>query len=321
VPFLGVDPWRWQYFEGEPCPDDVVVPIDDATGWSLYPRHRWVYNKLLICETQGLAHGPHGTTPNRFPVFSKPIYNMRGMGTGSRVIASEEEYEASFQPGHMWMPLFTGAHVSTDVALAEGRIVWCRHTTGVTAPAGTFDYWTIHDKPKPALEAYLGEWLGRNLQGFTGIVNFETIGGRIIECHLRMSEQWLDLNGAGWLAAVVALYASGEWTFAAPPRRGYSVILFGDHGINWQINRAAVGAFLKIPGVSSIQITFDDEIPREAHAMPPGGFRLAIVNCWDLAVGKRVRSRLNALFGGLPNGSARESRPPQETSRPLRRLR
>ena len=51
-PYLGVDPWRWQYFEGEPCPDDVVVPIDDATGWTLYPRHRWVYNKLLICETQ-----------------------------------------------------------------------------------------------------------------------------------------------------------------------------------------------------------------------------------------------------------------------------
>ena len=57
--------------------------------------------------------------------------------------------------------------------------------------------------------------------------------------------------------------------------------------------------------------------------MPPGGFRLAIVNCWDLAVGKRVRSRLNTLFGGLPDGTVRESRVPHAASPPrhVRRLR
>jgi hypothetical protein len=296
MPFLGVDSWRWQYFADEPCPAETIVPIDDATAWNLHPGHRWVYNKMAICETQGFPNGPHGTMPPRFPVFSKPIYNMRGMGTGSRVIASAEEYEASLQPGHMWMPLFAGAHVSTDIALLDGTVVWCRHSTGVTGAQGMFDYWTVHAKPKPALEAYLAEWLRRNLRGFTGVANFETIGGRIIECHLRMSEQWLDLNGAGWLTAVVGLYTSGVWRFSEERRRGYSVALFGAHGIEWQIDRSAVRKLLQIPGVSSIQITFDDAIPREAHAMPPGGFRLAIVNCWDLPAGKRVRNRLNALF-------------------------
>ena len=33
------------------------------------------------------------------------------------------------------------------------------------------------------------------------------------------------------------------------------------------------------------------------HAMPPGGFRLAVVNCWDLEAGRRVRAELAALFG------------------------
>ena len=77
---------------------------------------------------------------------------------------------------------------------------------------------------------------------------------------------------------------------------GASVVLFGAHGIEWQIDRSTVRELVRLPGVSSIQITFDDAIPREAHAMPPGGFRLAIVNCWDLPAGKRVRNRLNALF-------------------------
>jgi hypothetical protein len=32
--------------------------------------------------------------------------------------------------------------------------------------------------------------------------------------------------------------------------------------------------------------------------MPPGGFRLAIVNCWDLAAGERAREMLRKYFLG-----------------------
>ena len=53
-------------------------------------------------------------------------------------------------------------------------------------------------------------------------------------------------------------------------------------------------------GVSSIQITFDEGKPPSAHAMPPGGFRLAIVNCWNLAFGKRIRAQLKRAFVSRP---------------------
>jgi hypothetical protein len=296
MPFPGVDPWRWQYFKDQHCPPDVVIPIDDASAWELHTGHRAIYNKLLVCESQGIACGPHGTTARRFPVFSKPIYNMRGMGAGSRAIAYATEYENSLQPGHMWMELLQGEHVSSDLALLHGKVMWCRHTTGEPGAGGTFDYWTIHAEAKPALESYLQEWLARNLDGFTGIVNVETIGGRIIECHLRMAEQWLDLNGEGWLAAVVALYEKGLWQFRDARRTGYSVVLFGAHGIDWRIDRGRVRELLVDPDISSIQITFDESVSREAHAMPPGGFRLAIVNCWNLEAGKRARALLQQAF-------------------------
>jgi len=296
VPFLGVDSWRWQYFENQPCPEHVVVPIDDATAWTLYPEQRWIYNRLLIADSQGLPNGPHGVDPPRFPVFSKPIYNMRGMGTGSRVIASAEEYEEAIQPGHMWMALCTGLHVSTDVALRKGEPLWWRHTTGVARAEGTFDHWTIHAETMPELDATLLPWARRHLQGFTGVINIETIGGSIIECHLRMAEQWLDLNGTGWLNAVVDLYTTGDWPFEDRRRTGYSVVLFGAHGIPWRIDRAQIPLLLRVPGISSIQITFEEDVPLAHHAMPPGGFRLAIVNCWDLAAGRAVRERLLTLF-------------------------
>jgi hypothetical protein len=310
LPFVGVDSWRWQYFKDQACPRDLVIPIDDATGWEIFPRYRWVYNKLLICETQGIPHGPHGTEPGAFPVFSKPIFNMKGMGIGSRIIASAQDYEASLEPGHMWMPLFNGSHVSTDVAVARGRPYWWRHTTGKPGPRGTFDYWIVHAERRPRLEAYLSTWLARHLQGFSGIVNFETIGGRIIECHLRMSEQWLDLNGEGWLAAVVRLYRDGVWAFDDRRRRtGYSVVLFGPHGVTWRMAETRLSEFLRRPQISSIQITFEPDRPPEQHAMPPGGFRLAIVNCRDLDAGRTVRAELKRLFRGLVVGSGAEAAP------------
>ena len=297
MPIVEKDPWRMQYFVGVACPEDVVIPTDDEHAYRLYPAHRWVYNKLLVCETQGLAHGPHGIAPQAFPVFSKPIYNLRGMGVGGRVLDTLEDYDRWQAPGHLWMPLLQGQHVSSDVVVVDGRACWWRHTTGVALGDGTFDYWTVLAEPLPAIEAYASDWLLRHLRGYSGCVNLETIGGTIIEAHLRFADQWVDLYGPGWLESVVELYAHGCWQFADRTRRtGYSVVLFGRHGVRWTIDAAAVERLRGIDGVSSIQVTFHADRPPDAHAMPPGGFRLAIINCWDLATGLLVRERLATLF-------------------------
>ena len=55
------------------------------------------------------------------------------------------------------------------------------------------------------------------------------------------------------------------------------------------------------PGVRSVQITFHEDLPPEQHHMPPGGFRLAIVNCTDLEVGLRAREELALSFWSAQN--------------------
>jgi len=297
LPIVENDPWRAQYFTGVRCPDDVVIPTDDPEAYRLYPAHRWVYDKLRICETQRLEHGPHGVAPRAFPVFSKPIYNLRGMGVGGRVFRSRAEYDEAQTPGHLWMPLLTGAHVSTDVALEDGTPKWWRHTVGAPLADGMFDYWTVLAEPLPDLERSAGAWLRAHLRGYSGFVNLETIGGTIIEAHLRFADQWVDLYGAGWVEGVVRLYTRRRWSFVDADRRtGYSVVLFGTHGVSWSVDAAAVERLRRLDGVSSLQITFHHDRPPDAHAMPPGGFRLAIVNCWDLALGLLVREQLGLLF-------------------------
>jgi len=299
MPIIERDPWRDQYFTAVSCPDNVVIPTDDELAYQRYPHHRWLYNKLLICETQGLETAPHDIMPPEFPVFSKPIYNMRGMGCGGKIIESPEQFRAALQPGHMWMALLLGEHVSTDAAVIDGEPVWWRHTIGKTLEQGMFDHWIILGESRPQIEEYCGDWLRRHLKGYTGCVNFETIGGKIIEAHLRFADQWPDLYGSGWIDAVVELYASGRWRYRDDQRRtGYSVVLFGAHGPRYKKPEPdALQKFLSWPGVSSIQMTFHEEQAPELHSMPPGGFRLAIINCWNLESGFNVREQLAMMFG------------------------
>lgn len=294
MPICEADPWRFQYFQHVACPEDVRISTEDPDSWLWYPRHRWIYDKLMVALSQGLNAAPHGVMPPRFPVFSKPITNLRGMGSGSRVIGSAEEYKAALTAGHFWCTLLDGPHVSTDVALVDGNPRWWRHTTGQTAPGGTFDHWTVHAGAMPDIEAWCGAWARQHLSGYTGMVNFETIGGRIIEAHLRFADQWPDLNGPGWVEAVVRLYAVGEWDYADNDRRdGFSVVLFGPHGPYYRHPPASLLEQVRaMPGVSSVQITFHEDRDPALHAMPPGGFRLAVVNAHSLDAGQAAREVL-----------------------------
>jgi hypothetical protein len=296
MPICEADPWRLQYFAH--VRTAANIPTEDSDAWRWYPAHRWVYDKLAVALSQGLAAGPHGTAPPGFPVFSKPIVNLRGMSVGSRVLKSQADYDAHYAPGHFWMTLLQGRHVSSDVAVVEGVPRWWRHVTGKPAGEGTFDYWIVHAEPDAAIETRCAAWIGKHLAGYTGMLNVETIGGTIIEAHLRFADQWPDLYGPGWVEAVVELYERGEWNFSDDDRsEGYSAVLFGPHGRRYcHPPPATVEEVKQMPGVTSVQITFHEDRAPEWHAMPPGGFRLAIVNGFDLPAALAARERLRAYF-------------------------
>jgi hypothetical protein len=296
MPICEADPWRLQYFVH--VTTDTRIPTEDSDAWEWYPAQRWIYNKLAIALSQGLDAGPHGTTPPRFPVFSKPIVNLKGMGVGSRVLKSQADYDAHYAPGHFWMALLDGRHVSSDVAIVRGEPRWWRHVTGKPAGQGTFDYWTIHAEPDSGIETPSAAWIEKNLPGYTGMLNLETIGGIIIEAHLRFADQWPDLYGPGWVEALVELYQRGDWNFSDDDRaEGYSAVLFGPHGRRYRHPPpSAIEEIKRMPGVTSVQITFHEGRAPEQHAMPPGGFRLAIVNGFDLPATIAARAHLREFF-------------------------
>jgi hypothetical protein len=220
------------------------------------------------------------------------------LGVGSRVLQTAADYERHYAPGHFWMTLLDGRHVSSDVAVVDGEPRWWRHATGKPAGEGTFDYWTVHAEPDADIEARCGAWVRKNLAGYSGMLNLETIGGTIIEAHLRFADQWPDLYGPGWVDALVGLYENGDWDFYDDDRsEGYSVVLFGPNGRRYRHPPSAlVDEVKRTPGVTSVQITFHEDRAPERHAMPPGGFRLAIVNGLDLGKALAARERLKEHF-------------------------
>ena len=298
MPICEADPWRLQYFAH--VKTDANIPTEDRDAWLWYPAQRWIYDKLAVALSQNLEAGPHGTPVRRFPVFSKPVINLKGMGVGSRVLQSQADYDRHYAPGHFWMTLLEGRHVSSDIAVVDGMPRWWRHVTGKPAGEGTFDYWLIHAEPNPDLEAYCGAWIEQHLRGYTGMLNLESIGGKIIEAHLRFADQWPDLYGPGWVDALVGLYERHEWEFEDDDRsEGYSVVLFGRNGVRYRHPpQALVKEIERTPGVTSAQITFHEDWAPEQHAMPPGGFRLAIVNGFDLRAACAARERLKEHFLG-----------------------
>jgi len=299
MPIHERDPWRRAYFVDTLCPPEVNIPTDDADAYLWNPSHRWVYNKLLVAESQHLECAPHGIRPTHYPVFSKPIFNLDGMALESCTLENERDYEVHHRPGHMWMTRLVGEHISTDVAVIDGRVQWVRHARGMPLPGGLFDYWLIEARPRPELAAYCTTWIEGHLRGYTGMVNLESIGGRIIEVHLRVTDQWPDLYGPGWLEAVVQLYSKSMWSDRnVENREGYSVALFGPHGRTYSHpDNGLVREVRATPKVSSVQITFHKDKSAASHLMPPGGFRLVVINAWDLAVGLKAREQLARAFG------------------------
>src|SRR6202011_5216347 len=82
MPIYECDQWREQYFTAVECPPYVHIPTDDSMAYALNPRHRWIYNKLIVARAQGIECGSQEVAPRHYPVFSKPVTNLKGMGVG-----------------------------------------------------------------------------------------------------------------------------------------------------------------------------------------------------------------------------------------------
>lgn len=220
------------------------------------------------------------------------------MGAGSRILENEQAYTKHHTPGHMWSTLFEGKHISTDLAILDGKIKWLQHTLGHPLENGTFDYWELLTKPneQDSLDVYLKNFISTYCGQYSGMMNIETIGGKIIEAHLRFSSQWPELYGKTFVENLISLYAKNVWQLLPLSTTAYSVVLFGEPKQYKKPNASLIDSFCDGANITSIQLPFHEHLSYKQHAMPPGGFRLAIINGFSLEKCLGVREKCRSLF-------------------------
>ena len=124
MPFEGFNPTIYPTNFQVECPDDLIIPMTDPVAWMQYEDLRWVYNKMEICKTQDIKCAPYGIYPEKYPVFLKPIHNLKDVSVHSFLIQNENEYDDHFYPGSFWMEFLDGDHLSIDLVIAHGKVQW-----------------------------------------------------------------------------------------------------------------------------------------------------------------------------------------------------
>lgn len=273
-PFRYYDPRSLGCYKELKVPKEVIIPTTDNGAWEYFKDRRWVYNKVDVVLSQEMECGPMGVAPKQYPVFIKPVYNLHGAGVGARILESKEDYDNyKHLSGYFWMEYLEGKHLSHDLVIIQGEVVFNLSFEGHSLGQGMFDFWETIETPSQLLN-YLKKWIAVNLKDYTGCLNIETIGDKIIECHLRLGD--IDrLGNMRLMQNIVDVYSGKEWNFNEKIPKFYLFALWGDWNIDYKIDKDVADSICR--NLTCYQI---DE-PTLYFQNPLGGVRIAIVCSYD----------------------------------------
>ena len=201
---------------------EVDIPLVDSHAWARSGKFRRVYNKLDIALAQGMSADLIGSaqTPSSFPVVVRPVYNLWGMGHLAQVVQTQKELDSLDCSGHFWTTYLSGRQHSWDFAVSNGEPQWVVGFYGSKRSGMRFDYWAMtHNEPAgTSLETSIAErWIYDNLEGYTGMVNLETIGAVIIECQLRIGDVIVLMADRDFMKSIIGLHEDGLWRYDGGP--------------------------------------------------------------------------------------------------------
>lgn len=228
MPFHGIQPGREWIFTPSPNKD---IAVNDREAWRLYPEYRHAYNKLAIARQQGITAHPCTTSPQDHgisaeqKVFVKPITNLAGGAKDARIM---QVSEVPNDPELFWTDIFQGPHTSTDCLLLNGKVKWFGHSlSSEEKNQHRSIYWQLGIDLSDA-EPEMTDFIESALPGYTGLCNFERIGDKVIELHLRGSNGFFDRYPKDFINAWIKLKDKNEWINPGALHPGVIYSIFSD---------------------------------------------------------------------------------------------
>lgn len=161
----------------------IDIPSNDYEAYDKYKNLRHLYNKLYISKSQDLSCGIYKKEVNTLPIIIRPIINLQGMGRG--LIIAKYFKDIQIPKKYFWCEYLTGEHLSYDIFINSFGIQDIIVFKGYPAEKGKFDVWEYVSRKLPK---NIKNWIYKNIKQYNGVINIETIGNNIIECHLRMGD-------------------------------------------------------------------------------------------------------------------------------------
>jgi hypothetical protein len=185
-------------------------PRFDGTAYKKNPKYRFVYDKLFIAQSQGMAAGPlqelTGKTDIAFPIFIKPRY-------GHQTSSSKDCYKIKSaadlaphlgKPDMMWSEFVDATEGMTDFVLVDGTIVYQLSYKYSEKQNGFADVWKYID-PRTQPPAEVVDWVAKHMGGYTGPFNAQYRATKIIEVGLRFARTGMYIESAGCKPLVDAI--------------------------------------------------------------------------------------------------------------------
>jgi hypothetical protein len=170
---------------------------NDIDAYHFNKGYEHIYDKKWVTESQNNKCGFMNEIPIQFPVFIKPIINLKGGNRDCYIINNINEFNKySNREDLFWSKLYEGEEGSTDFLLDKGKILFELSYKIEKIDGRILGMMTkISTNNKCPFEII--EWVKYNLRDYSGPVNIQYIGENIIEAGLRFDSggnfiQWTN---------------------------------------------------------------------------------------------------------------------------------
>lgn len=216
-----IDPFEENY--------NVEVPMYDITAYQKYPRHNFVYDKLWIAQSQNIKSGELENVTQRskikYPIFIKPRWGHKSASSKNCYkIKNYDELKQHLDKEDMiWTEFIDAQETMTDYLLLNGTIVY-QMTSVYSEEQNGFidDYKYIDEKNQPPDN--VTEWVKTHMNDFTGVVNAQYRGNKIIEISLRLSRGGAYMKSTGsneLIQNINNIIVHGTWDYELAEKISY----------------------------------------------------------------------------------------------------
>lgn len=183
-----IDPFKYHLSDS--------IPSFDKIAYERYRDHNFVYDKLWIVKSQNLPGGKledlfnskTGKADTVYPIFIKPRWGHLSASSKNCFKIKTVEELAPFRnyKEMMWSGFLDAKEGMTDYIFLNGKIMHQITYIYSDKQHGFTDEWKFVS-PDSTPPEHITAWVEKYLKRFTGIVNVQHRGGKIIEVGLRLA--------------------------------------------------------------------------------------------------------------------------------------